>query len=452
MLVSILEIVLGIIGLSIVVLVHEAGHYFAARLSGIRVETFSIGFGRRIVGFRRGGTDYRLSLIPLGGYCRFYGEQSFRRALDENLDRIPGEPGEFHGSPAWRRIIVSLSGPLANIVFSIVVLTAISWIGYREQYTDPRVILVSEYSEDGEVWPSDIAGLESGDIIVEVDGRSIDRFQELRRRLILRPEERVELTVMRSGRRIALEISPRLDKENGRALIGVMNWIDPLVDAIQPGSSAERAGLRPGDRILAMSGVETPHTVAVYTQLESAEGAAVETLVGRDGGDVVLQWTAPPDTEPGAEFRIRTGRSVSIGFPESLLRGARETWSTLVSTLRGIRMMFMGIELRNAVSGPIRLISDTGATVAAGFRSGFGPGLLWSFELMALISVSLAFLNLLPIPVLDGGQIVLFAAECVRRRPLNPRSVYRYQFVGTIIVIAIAIAATAGDIVHLRGR
>ena len=170
----------------------------------------------------------------------------------------------------------------------------------------------------------------------------------------------------------------------------------------------------------------------------------------------MLTWNVPQNVSDasalGMGFRVQSGRSVSLGFMRSLLRGTEETGMVLISTLRGIRMMFMGIRLRGAVAGPIRLISDTGAAVAAGFRSGIGPGLLWAFQLMSLISVSLGFINLLPIPVLDGGQIMLFTAEILRRRPLNPNLVYRYQFIGTIIVAAIAIAATAGDFLHFRGR
>lgn len=456
MLLTILEVCLGVIGLSLVVLVHEAGHYFAARLMGIRVETFSVGFGRRILGFRRGETEYRLAMIPLGGYCRFYGEQSFREALMEKLDAIPSRAGEFYGSAAWKRIIVCFAGPLANVLFSIVVFTVITWVGYQERYTDPRIILLSEYSEEGEVWPADLAGLESGDVIVEIDGVPIDRFEELRRRVVLRPGRLMRLVVDRNGNRRGIEISPSLDKENGRAVIGVLNWIDPVLERVVPGSPAHQAGFRPGDRILTISNMPIPHTTALSARIASAAGESVEVEIERGGGKTALEWRVPENaaaiSELGMEFRVRSGRSVSPGFFASLLRGTEETGLVLISTLRGIRMMFMGIRLRSAVAGPIRLISDTGAAVAAGFRSGIGAGLLWSFQLMSLISVSLGFINLMPIPVLDGGQILLFTSEMIRRRPLNPQSVYRYQFIGTIIAAAIAIAATAGDFLHFRGR
>ena len=447
-----LEILLGIVGLSIVVMVHEAGHYLAARLTGIRVETFSVGFGKRLVGFRRGGTDYRLSLIPLGGYCRFRGEASFRKALDEDLDRIPGEPGDFYTSAPWKRIVVSLAGPAANVLFSIVVLMAISWIGFTESYAEPRIVLASEWSGDGKTWPADGAGLRSGDIITAVDGERVDRFHELRRRLVFRPGEKLELTVDRQGSETTLFITPELDRESGAAIIGVLSWIDPVVEAVAEGSAAQSAGLQRGDRILFSNGSPTPHTVAFFSSLPADAPSSVPIVVERNGERLEMVLAAEPGASPGIAFHLITGRSPRMTGPQALAEGVAGTVDTLVSTLKGLRMLFLGIEIQNAVSGPIRLISDTGAVVAEGFRSGVGPGLLWSFELMALISVSLAFLNLLPIPVLDGGQILLFTAEIVGRRPIRPKSVYRYQFVGTIIVFIIAIAATTGDVLHFNAR
>ncbi len=449
---SFYEILLGIIGLSIVVLVHESGHYFAARAVGIKVETFSIGFGRRIFGFKKNETEYRLSLIPLGGYCRFYGEQSFRQALDEKLDYIPGVKGEFYGSSPLKRIIVSFSGPLANILFAVFVFTMISWIGFAEYYTEPKIILASEWSLEKEMWPSDTAGLKSGDIIISVDGNPVDRFNELRRFLIFRPGEELRLGILRDGRSLSLTITPKLDRKTGIAIIGVLNWVDPVIAKSVHSSSAYSAGLNPGDRVLSINGRNIPHTVAFYSILAGLEEKTATIIVERQGEKRTLQPVSALNFTTDLSFRIMTGRSIQLDIFQALIKGFDETFDILSSTMKGMRMLFMGVELQNAVSGPIRLISDTGAVVAEGFRNGFGPGLLWSFELMSLISISLAFLNLLPIPVLDGGQIVLFVFEIIRRRQLNPKYVYRYQFIGTILVLLIAIAATTGDIVHLNGR
>ena len=447
-----IEIVLGLVGLSIVVVVHEAGHFLAARCLKIRVETFSVGFGKKLLGFTRNGTEYRLSLLPLGGYCRFSGENAFRDAIENNKSAIETEEGDFYAAAAWKRIIVAVAGPLANVIFAVLVFFLITWIGYNEKYAEPRIILASEWDESDELWPADEAGLQSGDLIVEVDGTPVRRFSELRQLLAFRPEEDVALTLNRSGETVQTILRPRLDAESGRALIGVLRWLDPVVGPLTEDSPAAESGLREGDTILAVNDTPVRHTTGLVTLLRAAGETEVSLTYSRNGN------TARAAPVPGAgllsslNFTFLEGRSPKLTLPEALKQGFSETWGILSSTIKGFRMLFLGVNLQNAVSGPLRLISDTGSVVAEGFRTGLGPGLLWSSQLMALISVSLAFLNLLPIPVLDGGQILLFITEMIKRRPISPKSVYRYQFVGTIIVFAIALLATAGDLLHFNGR
>jgi regulator of sigma E protease len=193
------NILWGILGLSIVVVAHEAGHFVAARLAGIDVEVFSIGWGKRLVGFRRGETDYRLSILPLGGYCKLKGEKSLIQAWESDSDTIPYEEGAFYSAPTWKRIIVSLAGPVANLVFSVLILMTIAWIGYTETYQEPRIVLASEWTDDRSDWPADLADLESGDTILAVDGRPIRRYSELREGVALSLGEEVTLTVQRRG-------------------------------------------------------------------------------------------------------------------------------------------------------------------------------------------------------------------------------------------------------------
>ncbi|OQX29838.1 MAG: RIP metalloprotease RseP [Spirochaeta sp. LUC14_002_19_P3] len=432
-----------------VVLVHEFGHFIIAVLTGIRVKTFSIGFGKRLFGFRRGETDYCFSLVPLGGYCRFYGEETFKNALDKDMDSIPVYRGEFYAAAPWKRTLVSLAGPCANIVFAVLIFTLIAWIGYQYQYSEPRIILLSDFM-DG-VWPADEAGLQSGDRIAEVDGEAIESFEDLRRRLILRPGESIPLSVERGGQPQRVSITPRLDKENGIAVIGVLNWTDPVISQVQPGSAADKAGFQPGDRISAVNGVPVYHAAGFYKSIEAARSPLAVDFI-REGRQLSTLLSPAGESPPGLDFVRLTGRSQQRNFFASLSQGAAETWNVLRVTVKGIRMMFMGIRLRNAVSGPIRLITFTGETVMSGFQFGFGPGMLKTFELMAFISVSLAFLNLLPIPVLDGGQIVLFVVEIIRRRSLTPHVIYRYQFIGFIIVVIMAIAAAMGDLLYFRAQ
>lgn len=447
---TLLEVFLGILGLSIVVLAHEFGHLAASRLTGIRVQTFSVGFGKKLLKFQRRETEYCLSLIPLGGYCRFYGEEAFRDAISNNLDTIPGQKDEFFSSPEWKRIIIAISGPLANILFSIAIITIISWIGYKEHYSPARIVLASEYSDD-ELWPADEAGLQSGDIISAIDGKSIDRFHELRRNIIVRPGEETMLTVIRDDKILDITIIPKLDKQNGQALIGAMSWIDPRVEHVLPGGPADEAGIHPGDIITSINGQEIRHSVDFFHTLKDIQGT-LSLQYSRNGKILQTRLNREADEDAGITFALITDRSANLNIFESIARGVRETWRTLRATIKGFRVLFMGIQVHKAVAGPIRLISDTGAVFVEGFRTGIGAGLLWSFELMAFISVSLAFLNLLPIPILDGGQILLFVVNWISPKPLKPRQIHRYQIIGTIMVVIIAVFATTGDLIHFGNR
>jgi len=442
------KIFLGIIALSPIILIHEFGHYLAAVLSGIRVETFSIGFGKRLFGFRRGETDYRISLIPMGGYCRFSGEQSFRRALDEKMDFIPGDKGEFYGSSAVKRILVSFAGPFANIIFAVLVFTLISWIGFQEYYTDPRIILVSELSDSRNDWPSNKAGLETGDYIVSVDGRAISRFDELRRYLVFQSGKELDLTVKRNGKLLNLNITPELDKASGVALIGVLNWVDPIISVDQP-----EYHIVSGDRILSVDDQEILNTVGFYATINNSENSDNNRIflsIERNGRQIELEIEDISELIDSLTFQLLSVRSKQMNGFTALAEGIRETYDKISLTFQSLHVLFMGIELQNAVSGPIRMITDTGAVVVEGFSNGFGPGLLWSFKWLAFISISLGFLNMLPIPALDGGQILLFLFEILQRKKLNPKLVYRYQFVGTIVILIIFAAALTGDLIHFN--
>jgi regulator of sigma E protease len=251
----------------------------------------------------------------------------------------------------------------------------------------------------------------------------------------------------------------------GAAIIGVLNWVDPVIGEIDPESPAALAGFRSGDRIRSADGIPLPHTAALNHVLGNLPDSQTTLIVENSGEsrEIVLKKNGAGDftgvfrREPGPSsrtdvFRVESGRSAKLGIFGSFSRGIEETYLAWSSTWKGLGMLFRGADIGTSVSGPFRLISETGSVVVKGFSHGFGPGMLWSFEIMALISVSLALLNLLPIPVLDGGQTLLFLTEIIRGKPTNPRSVYRYQIVGTIIVLIIFVGATMNDFLHIRNR
>ncbi|MBL8968297.1 MAG: site-2 protease family protein, partial [Spirochaetaceae bacterium] len=185
----ILTIFLGLVGLGLVVLVHELGHFAAARAVGVEVEAFSIGWGPKLFSWKRSRTEWRLSAFPIGGYCRMKGEEAFRQALADKSESIPRDPGTFYGASPLRRILISVSGPVANVLFAAVVAIAVAAVGYSVPSYDNRIVLASEFSLDGKPaptgLPADLAGLKSGDRVVAIDGKPVRDYADLQEAIAL---------------------------------------------------------------------------------------------------------------------------------------------------------------------------------------------------------------------------------------------------------------------------
>ena len=200
---TILGFIFGIIGLGVVILVHELGHYSAARSCGVEVETFSVGMGPKILSRKRGNTEWRISAIPFGGYCRMKGEEAFASAIAEKAETIPREPGSFYGAKAWKRIIIAFSGPLANVLFAIVVFIVVSAVGTTSKTFGNRIVLQSSYGTGANavsgLLPADAAGLRNGDTIVAIDARPVQDLSEIQDIIMRSPGKTLELSNRPSG-------------------------------------------------------------------------------------------------------------------------------------------------------------------------------------------------------------------------------------------------------------
>lgn len=457
----IVNILIGLVGLGIVVFVHEAGHLLAAKLVGIDVEAFSIGWGRRLVGFTYKGTEYRLSIFPIGGFCRMKGENALQQAWQEGRRDVPREEGSFFSARPWQRVLVAFAGPAVNVIFAVLVLSILWWIGFETQTFDNRVILSSDYAaavqgEDAELAqgpnPADRAGLRTGDEIVQIDGTTIDSFRGIQEQIARSPQEDLIMVVEREGRQVQLQITPRLDTNTGAGQIGVYPWIDPVVANVQPDSPAAAAGMQAGDRIVAANGTEIPHTMALYRAIDSADGA-IELTYRRDGMERSATVT-PSRAEDGTPRIGVTFRSVTVSTPDlnafqAIGRGAAETWDTFALTVQSIGLLFQGVDVTQAVAGPLRITYFVGEVATQGFAGGIASGFRALFNFLSLLSVAVFFMNLLPIPILDGGQILLYAIEGIFRTTLNPKVVYRYQAVGIFLIFGLIVFAFFNDILFL---
>jgi len=444
---TIINIILGLLGLSLVIVIHESGHYLLARLCKIKVEAFSVGMGPRIWGFTRNGTDYRISAIPLGGYCRMSGEQDMSNALQKNLPRIEASPGSYYAASPFKRILVVLAGPLFNLIFAILVMSTL-WLVGTEYYSNPaKIALYSEVSP-GKTYPANDAGLKSGDEITEVNGSPIRNFHELQKAFGTNALKKLDLEVKRGDQTLQLGLTPELEKSSGRGVAGVVNWINPIIDA--PGPIAKAAGLKEGDKILQVNGQEIQYSYQILSLLTDENSGINLIQVERQGEILNLEIPLSHNENKQAylDFSFVQNKYIdkATSLGEAFVKGWNESIETLEMTISSLGLLFSGLEADKAVSGPLRITYMIGEASTQSFSQNPAQGVRDFFELLALISIALFFGNLLPIPALDGGQFIMFVGEAISRRPLSPNFIQKYQLVGIFLVLGLTVFAFYGDI------
>jgi regulator of sigma E protease len=434
-------IVTGVGVLGLLVFIHELGHFLAAKYFRVRVEVFSLGFGPRLFGFRRGDTDYRLSPIPLGGYVRMVGE------FPGDTPDGAADPGALTSKPRWQRMIILLAGPAMNIALAIVLWWALFVYG-MEALDIPDGPPVVEKVEAGS--PAERAGLQPGDALLALDGESIRSAEEYQMKLIFKPGKSVVYRIQRGAESFDRTVEVAKDTRHGVGRDGIRIRTPILVSQIVPGGAAERDGLKPGDRILSIDGrlVSGPSTAVEAVVQSGGKPIAFELL----RGDSVLEVTITPAVVEEGKPRIGAGFSYPIklikldpiaALGESFETAAQNT-SILFKTIGLLLRRELGLEV---MSGPLEIarISSQEAD------RGLGPLL----QLLAFISFQLGLFNLLPIPVLDGGHMAILTFEGALRRDLSPRfkeRVLQFGFVLLVVFAAVVIFLDARKLRDLGAR
>ena len=463
------QILLGLFGLGIVVFVHELGHFLAARWMGIGVDAFSIGWGKPILKKKIGDVEYRLGMFPLGGYCKMKGQsdhdpKSQALELDPNANQQenadPQEPaqsagnGSFYAVHPLRRIVACAAGPVFNLLFAVLVFSVIWGIGLEVTRTDNRIILASEFDPYA-VRVAEEAGLQSGDRILSIMGRRTDTFQDIRERIILNPGTTVSGEAERDGQIFQFYITPEMDRSTGAGRIGIVPWEDPVIGRVTPESPAEAASLQSGDRIIRVNGIDLPHTRA-FSQIFVDRPEVLEIEFLRNG-QILEDVIKPVYMETGImdlgfSWQVMRYQTPRLSLPRALVTGATETWRTFTMSVRSLSLLFRGVDLTQAVSGPVRITYMVGDVAVSGFNEGFLAGLRALAGFLALISIALAIMNLLPLPVLDGGMILLFLFETVRGKAPPAKFVTVFQTIGIVIIAGLMFFALFGDILYFVQR
>jgi regulator of sigma E protease len=417
-----------IIMLGTLVFIHEFGHYAAAKLFGVRVEVFSLGFGKRLFGFRRGDTDYRVSALPLGGYVKMSGENP--------MEDSTGDPGEFMAHPRWQRFIIALAGPVMNIGLAIVVLTIAYMLHHERPYflDEPPVILsVEENSAAAK------AGLEPNDRIVRADGANTSTWEGVLDRMLINIGQPVSLDVQRGNQTLTKEVTIATGDVNFFDQLGIS--VEPyVVKKVTEGDPAQKAGMKVNDEIISVNGKPVHSTSEFSDVLKQTGDKPTVVQVKRDGALQSLTMTPRLDNE-GPTPRYIVGfypderiRVEKLPFSVALAVSLDENKKNSLLIVEVLKKLVKRPSNIKQFSGPIDIarISERAA------RAGFVPFI----ELMSLISLNLGLFNLLPIPILDGGLILLLCVEGALRRDIRrevKERVYQAAFVFLIIFAAVVI-------------
>ncbi len=448
---------LGLLGLTLVVFVHEGGHFLAARWMGVEVEAFAIGWGTVLWRWKPNRTEYRICLLPLGGYCKMKGDEYLLKAIEAAQDKALEAPlperGSFHSVSPWRRIIISVFGPLANLVLALLIFLVLAATGSPQHSTSPRIVLL-EAPAGQEPYPAQTAGLRTGDLILKIDATEVRSFQDVQEAIAVRGAAALKLQVQREGEPMELTVTPRWIADQGRPLIGISDWVDPVLATVTPGSAADIAGLKAGDRIVQVEGHELKNTHdlgRILTNLKTP--VQIQILRGSEPLDLKLiphLKQGLPDL--GVSFQLQTfpphGKPLGTAVESSL----KQTGGMIVQMATGLGHLVTGSSTATeSLSGPLRISYLIGEQTSRSFGVGLDEG--WSALAgdLAFLSLALFFMNLLPIPALDGGSILLHLFEGLRRRPTPIAFLLRYQQLGGLLILGLVAFTLYNDTTFLMG-
>ena len=446
------KFLIGLPVLGIVVFIHELGHFIAAKLCGVSVESFSIGWGPVLLHKKFGTTDYRLSAIPIGGYCGMKGEHAFREAYEKKLSSVPKEEGSLFAAHPFKRMLIAFAGPFANLLLAAAALAMISGLGRTYYTTDNRVVPVYRLEPSDES-PARTAGLQIGDRILQINGEKTANFADIQQIIALHPEESLTMMIERGGEQLSTTIRPSLNKKTGAGQLGIYRYVPLEIASVRKDSAADLAGIKAGDRLTGIDGTALDNQMAlIYFFRDYTQKTALFELI-RDGERIELPVnlvrTENGSVDLGLNWAYITVTEKGSGFIASLRQGIVQTGELTAVTLKSLGLLFKGVSMTEAVAGPVRISSMIGSLAADGFSENTRAGFVNIAEIVAVICVSLFLMNLLPIPILDGGLIFTAFIECIVRRQIPPRVLYYLQFVGFAFIAVLFFFALWADILYI---
>jgi regulator of sigma E protease len=424
--------------LGVLVFVHELGHFLVARWHGVRVHTFSLGFGPKLFSFRRGDTEYCVSVVPLGGYVKLAGENALE---DEPTGSDPLASDQFMAKSRWVRFQVYVAGPVMNILLAIVVAAVVLSRGadvpiYR---SDPPVIGSVETGS-----PAEVAGLRVGDRLVSLDGTPLATWDEFEMAVVPKAGRELSLVASRNGERISVRVTPVAIGNYEMGDLGIGPVLRPQITQVNPGSPAEQAGLARGDVFLAINGARNLAQEEIIERIRASADTPITLTVERAGQS--RDFSVTPRGPQGAaligvgisQFEVRR---IDPTVFEAVKLSVQQNWETTLligKTLGGLLTRETPVR---QLMGPVGIAQLSGSAAELGWVA--------LLNLMAMISLNLGLLNLMPVPVLDGGHIAILAVEGLARRDLSVRVKERILVAGATVMVLLMVTVIYNDIARL---
>jgi regulator of sigma E protease len=418
--------------LGVLVFVHELGHFLMARWHGVRVFTFSLGFGPKLLSVKRGDTEYAISAIPLGGYVKMAGENP--------EDQRTGASDEFLSKSKWQRFQILIMGPVMNLALAVILMAVVLMQGADiPSYQDkPVVVGVVEAGSAAES-----AGVRAGDVIVKVGRDDVPSWDKFLMAIGTKADRNVELVVMRDGREQRITVRPASQGRFEIGDIGVLPDVYPSVAALVSGSRAEEAGLKTGDVIVSINGQRVVFSQDVVSLISKGLGAPLQLIIRREGVEqpVVVQ---PPKEGDGGLIGITIANETTTFHPGPLeaiglsVERNIEFSGLILKTLWGL---VVGETSPRQLMGPVGIAQLSGESAQAGWVA--------LFALMASISLNLGLLNLMPVPVLDGGHILIMGLEAVARRDFSIQVKEKMFLAGFVLLMALMVTVIYNDLTRI---
>jgi regulator of sigma E protease len=427
------QIPTGLIGLSFMVFIHELGHFAVAKWVGVKVHTFSIGFGKKLIKFKRGDTEYALSAIPFGGYVAMAGESPDEGGY--------GNSDEFRQKPIPARLAIAVAGPLTNLVFAIALLFGLYVTGVQEPKTTMTVGEVEEGSAAA------AAGVRVGDEIVSLNGKSQAGWEQFMQDVAMEGGHPAQLALRRNGKDTVVSMTSQINPKFGIAFSGISPEADVEIEKVIKGKPAEAAGLMQDDKILAVDGIKIPSATSLIEMVNGSKGQPITISLVRKGEKKDVQVTPVMDDQSkrfivGIYPRVIVPTELVKRGPAAAFRKSLEkNWESGTMVLRTLSGIITGKIKPKALSGPIGIVQ----MIAGSLRQSVQKFL----EFMALLNTNLAVLNILPLAITDGGLVVFLLLEAIRRKPLSLNTQSIINRVGISFFLVLFLFVTFQDIIRI---